>query len=78
MSFPASATDPAAPPPALIDLIAAGSLEISPRELHRAEEVAALAGYLQNRQAGNVVGMHLYSFGGAVRTASWMRERISA
>ena len=42
MSFPASATDPAAPPPALIDLIAAGSLEISPRELHRAAEVSAL------------------------------------
>ena len=42
------------------------------------EQVAALAGYLQNRQAGNVVGVHLYSFGGAVRTASWMRERISA
>ncbi len=42
------------------------------------EQVAALAGYLQNRAAGNVVGVHLYSFGGAVRTASWMRERISA
>lgn len=42
------------------------------------EQVAALGGYLQNREAGNVVGVHLYSFGGAVRTASWMRERISA
>ena len=42
------------------------------------EQVAALAGYLQGRAAGNVVGVHLYSFGGAVRTASWMRERISA
>ena len=42
MSFPASATDAAAPPPALIDLIAARSLEISPRELHRAAEVSAL------------------------------------
>ena len=42
------------------------------------EQVAALAGYLQGRGTGNVVGVHLYSFGGAVRTASWMRERISA
>ncbi len=42
------------------------------------EQVAALGGYLQGRGTGNVVGVHLYSFGGAVRTASWMRERISA
>jgi methylenetetrahydrofolate reductase (NADPH) len=42
------------------------------------EQVAALGGYLQGREAGNVVGVHLYSFGGAVRTAKWMRERISA
>ena len=42
------------------------------------EQVAALGGYLQGREAGNVVGVHLYSFGGAVRTASWMRARISA
>src|SRR5207237_3620761 len=40
MSFPASATDPAQA--ALRELIAAGSLEISPRELHRAAEVGAL------------------------------------
>jgi methylenetetrahydrofolate reductase (NADPH) len=42
------------------------------------EQVAALGGYLQGRHAGNVVGVHLYSFGGVVRTASWMRERIAA
>ena len=42
------------------------------------EQVASLAGYLQGRGTGNVAGVHLYSFGGAVRTASWMRERISA
>lgn len=41
------------------------------------EQVAALGGYLQGRGTGNVVGVHLYSFGGAVRTAGWMRERIS-
>jgi methylenetetrahydrofolate reductase (NADPH) len=41
------------------------------------EQVAALGGYLERRGAGNVVGVHLYSFGGAVRTASWMRERIA-
>jgi len=42
------------------------------------EQVAALGGYLQGREIGNVVGVHLYSFGGAVRTAGWMRERISS
>jgi methylenetetrahydrofolate reductase (NADPH) len=42
------------------------------------EQVAALGGYLQGREIGNVVGVHLYSFGGAVRTAAWMRERISS
>jgi len=41
------------------------------------EQVAALGGYLQGRDTGNVVGVHLYSFGGAVRTARWMRERIA-
>jgi len=42
------------------------------------EQVAALGGYLQGRDTGNVVGVHLYSFGGAVRTAGWMRERIAS
>ena len=42
------------------------------------EQVAALGGYLQGRGTGNVVGVHLYSFGGAVRTAGWMRERIAS
>jgi hypothetical protein len=42
------------------------------------EQVVALGGYLQGREIGNVVGVHLYSFGGAVRTAGWMRERISS
>ncbi len=41
MSFPASATEPALHA-GLAELLAAGSLEISPRELHRAGEVAAL------------------------------------
>ena len=42
MSFPASATEPALARAALTELIAAGSLEISPRELHQAGAVAAL------------------------------------
>ena len=29
------------------------------------------------RGPGNVAGVHLYSFGGAARTAAWMRERIA-
>jgi methylenetetrahydrofolate reductase (NADPH) len=42
MSFPANAIDPSLPQSALRELITGGSLEISPRELHRAHEVAAL------------------------------------
>jgi len=42
------------------------------------EHVAALARYQLSRGQGNVVGVHLYSFGGALRTADWMRERIAS
>ncbi len=42
------------------------------------EQVAALARYQLSRGQGNVVGVHLYSFGGALRTADWMRERIAS
>jgi len=41
MSFPASATEPRVES-RVAELVAAGSLEISPRELHRAKDVAAL------------------------------------
>jgi methylenetetrahydrofolate reductase (NADPH) len=37
------------------------------------EHVAAVAGYAARRESSNVAGIHLYSFGGAVRTAEWMR-----
>jgi methylenetetrahydrofolate reductase (NADPH) len=40
------------------------------------DQVAALARYNRGREPSNVVGVHLYSFGGAVRTAAWMRELI--
>ena len=40
------------------------------------EHVVAIARYARSRDPGNVVGVHLYSFGGAERTASWMRELI--
>ena len=40
------------------------------------EQLTALARYSLSRETSNVVGVHLYSFGGAVRTASWMRELI--
>ena len=39
-------------------------------------QVVALARYNRGREPSNVVGVHLYSFGGAVRTAAWMRELI--
>jgi methylenetetrahydrofolate reductase (NADPH) len=40
------------------------------------EQLIALARYSLSREPSNVVGVHLYSFGGAVKTASWMREQI--
>jgi methylenetetrahydrofolate reductase (NADPH) len=40
------------------------------------DQLAAVARYTSTRQPSNVVGVHLYSFGGAVRTAAWMSERL--
>jgi methylenetetrahydrofolate reductase (NADPH) len=40
------------------------------------EHVVAVARYARSREPSNVVGVHLYSFGGAERTASWMRDLI--
>ncbi len=42
------------------------------------EHALALARYSAARQSSNLVGLHLYSFGGAVRTAEWMRALLSA
>jgi len=41
------------------------------------DHVLAVARYSAGREPGNVAGVHLYSFGGAVRTAAWMREQLS-
>ncbi|MGH8740922.1 MAG: hypothetical protein ACREUN_08425, partial [Burkholderiales bacterium] len=40
------------------------------------EHLTAIARYARSREPSNVVGVHLYSFGGAERTAAWMRELI--
>ena len=40
------------------------------------DQLMTIARYNGQRQPSNVVGVHLYSFGGAVRTAAWMRELI--
>jgi methylenetetrahydrofolate reductase (NADPH) len=40
------------------------------------DHLVAIARYTLSREASNVVGVHLYSFGGAVRTAAWMRELL--
>jgi hypothetical protein len=40
------------------------------------EQLVTLARYSLRREPSNLVGVHIYSFGGAVRTATWMRERI--
>lgn len=41
------------------------------------EQALAIAHYCAGSESANVVGLHLYSFGGAVRTAAWMRGLIS-
>ena len=41
------------------------------------EQLLAIARYSASREASNVAGVHLFSFGGGVRTAAWMRERIA-
>jgi len=42
------------------------------------EQALSIARYSLSREPSNVVGVHLFSFGGAVRTAAWMRERIAS
>ncbi|MBX9588143.1 MAG: hypothetical protein K2X43_02490 [Hyphomonadaceae bacterium] len=42
------------------------------------EQVMALAQHIRSGSASNVVGVHLYSFGGVARTAQWMNARITA
>jgi methylenetetrahydrofolate reductase (NADPH) len=41
------------------------------------EHVIALARYARSREPSNLVGIHLYSFGGVVRTAQWMSDLLS-
>ena len=40
------------------------------------DQLIALARYTLAREPSNAVGVHLYSFGGALRTATWMREAL--
>jgi methylenetetrahydrofolate reductase (NADPH) len=40
------------------------------------EQLTAIARYTRSREPSNVAGAHIYSFGGAVKTAAWMRELI--
>jgi methylenetetrahydrofolate reductase (NADPH) len=42
-----------------------------------ADQLMGLAQHLRSGGAGNVVGVHLYSFGGVARTAAWMNARIT-
>jgi methylenetetrahydrofolate reductase (NADPH) len=42
------------------------------------DQLTALAQHIRSGSAGNVVGVHLYSFGGVARTAAWMNARITA
>ena len=40
------------------------------------DQLVAVARYTRSREPSNVVGVHLYSFGGAVRTAAWMSDHL--
>ena len=42
-----------------------------------ADQLAALARHARSGSASNVVGVHLYSFGGVATTAAWMNARIT-
>jgi methylenetetrahydrofolate reductase (NADPH) len=42
------------------------------------DQLVALARHMRSGSASNVVGVHLYSFGGVARTAAWMNARITA
>jgi methylenetetrahydrofolate reductase (NADPH) len=42
------------------------------------DQLAALARHARSGSANNVVGVHLYSFGGVAATAAWMNARITA
>ena len=42
------------------------------------EQLMALAHHSHTGRTRDVVGVHLYSFGGVARTAYWMNERITA
>jgi len=40
------------------------------------DQLVAVARYSLQREPSNVAGVHIYTFGGAVRTATWIRELI--
>jgi methylenetetrahydrofolate reductase (NADPH) len=42
------------------------------------EQLVALARHARAGSASNVVGVHLFAFGGVARTAKWMNDRITA
>ena len=42
------------------------------------DQLIALARHARSGSASNVVGVHLYSFGGVAATATWMNARITA
>jgi len=42
------------------------------------DQLVMLARHARSGSASNVVGVHLFSFGGVARTAAWMNERITA
>lgn len=41
------------------------------------DQLVSLARYCVSHPGGNIVGVHVFSFGGAVTAATWMREAIT-
>ena len=42
-----------------------------------AEQLAVIAQYHAAHAAGNVAGIHLFTFGGAMRSAQWIGQAIA-
>jgi len=65
-----------------VSLMALGAMGLSAARLMThtdpTEQLQALAHYCANRADGNVVGVHLFSFGGFADTARWMHRKCCA
>ena len=47
------------------------------KDVDPSDQLIALARHRRSGSASNVVGVHLYTFGGVARSARWMNEQIT-